>query len=193
MENNFLGGIAVNISEINNSMSGYVSMIAHTGKYNYDTDEIENGKILSSRSFKNLIVNTSAAILSSSILPNNNMSIQYLAVGVGYNDGRIPNEDIERESLIHEVARVKIGRYGYITKDGKKTSIQKPSTVAGCVLKATISNVSQYDLVEMGLFGGSQETSDTSISGIMYNYKTFSTWNISEDASLTIIWRLYFR
>lgn len=174
-------------------ISGYVTMIAHTGKYNFDTDEVVGGKVLSERILKNLIVNNSAAILASSVLPSSDMSIKYLAVGTGYNDGKIPNEDIENTKLINEVSRVKIGRYGLITKDGKKTTIQKPTSVAGCILKATIENVSEYDLVEMGLFGGSSETTDPSVSGIMFNYKTFSTWNISKDASLTVIWRLYFR
>ena len=55
-----------------------------------------------------------------------------------------------------------------------------------------VNNLSEYSLVEMGLFGGEGDEASEIGSGIMFNYKTFSTWSISDTASLTVIWRIFF-
>lgn len=168
---------------------GKVTMICHTGNFDYDNDK-PNGITLEKREYKNLIVNRSSAILSSAILPKNNIAITHLAVGVGDGDGLMPIEDVSTTSLIKEVHRVEIDRYGLIDANGKSVSINNPDEVCGAVLKASIKDIGNYELVEMGLFGGNGAEYED--SGIMFNYKSFSNWTVPEDASLTIIWRLYF-
>ena len=44
----------------------------------------------------------------------------------------------------------------------------------------------------MGLFGGEGDEASELGSGVMFNYKPFSTWSISDTASLTVIWRIFF-
>lgn len=170
--------------------SGYVTLIAHTGEFNYDTDEVENGEILSQMTLKNLIVNSSSAILAGAVIPNTNVKITHLGVGIGNNNGKIPSEDVNKTELIHEVRRTKISRSGYIDANGNNTNDRK--LIKGCVLKTTLSKLSEFSLVEMGLFGGTDDEAETIGGGIMFNYKTFSTWSISDTASLTVIWRIYF-
>lgn len=174
-------------------ISGYVTMIMHTGKYNFDTDEIEDGEQVARRDLKNLIVNRSSALLSAALLPKNNIAITHLAVGVGNEDGLMPIEDIRYNKLIKEVRRVKIDRYGLINSEGKNASLDFPDEVCGAVLKASL-NLSNSDngkeLVEMGLFGG--PGADQPNSGLMFNYKSFSNWTVPEDVTLSVIWRLYF-
>ena len=182
-----------NFENISNGVSGYVTMIMHTGKYNFDTDEIENGEQIDRKDFKNLIVNRSSALLSAAILPKNNIGITHLAVGVGNEDGLMPIEDIRYNKLIKEVRRVKIDRYGLINSEGKNASLDYPDDICGAVLKASLNLSNSNDgkeLVEMGLFGG--PSADQPNSGIMFNYKSFSNWTIPEDATLSVIWRLYF-
>ena len=169
---------------------GYVTLIAHTGTYDFDTDTVINGEILAKSILKNLIVNSSSAILAGAVLPNTNIHITHLGVGIGNNDGRVPSEDVNKTDLIHEVKRVKINRSGYIDSNGIATSDRK--LIKGCILKTTLNKLSEYSLVEMGLFGGEDDEASEIGSGIMFNYKTFSTWSISDTASLTVIWRIYF-
>ena len=108
---------------VSTDISGYVTMIMHTGKYNFDTDEIEDGEQVARRDLKNLIVNRSSALLSAAVLPKNNIAITHLAVGVGNEDGLMPIEDIRYNKLIKEVRRVKIDRYGLINSEGKNASL----------------------------------------------------------------------
>ena len=173
-----------------NECKGYITLIAHTGTYDFDTDSVIDGEVLAKSILKNLIVNSSSAILSGAVLPNSNIHITHLGVGIGNNNGKIPSEDVNRTDLIHEVRRVKINRSGYIDTNGSSTSDRR--LIKGCVLKTTLNNLSEYSLVEMGLFGGEGDEASEIGSGIMFNYKTFSTWSISDTASLTVIWRIFF-
>lgn len=178
------------MNEVMNKPTGIVTILSHTGTYDFDTNEVKNGIIIEKREYKNLIVNRSSAILSSAILPKNNMAITHLAVGIGEGDGLMPIEDITKTSLVKEVHRVEIDRYGLIDSNGKIIDINRIDNVSGSILKASIKDIGNYELVEMGLFGGIGAEYEG--SGIMFNYKTFSNWVVPEDASLTIVWRLYF-
>ena len=66
---------------------------------------------------KNLIVNSSSTILAGVVIPNTNVKITHLGVGIGNNNGKIPSEDVNKTELIHEVRRTKISRSGYIKRD----------------------------------------------------------------------------
>ena len=128
---------------VSTDISGYVTMIMHTGKYNFDTDEIEDGEQVARRDLKNLIVNRSSALLSAAVLPKNNIAITHLAVGVGNEDGLMPIEDIRYNKLIKEVEDLSLKTFRalnlsgvaridfLIDKETKEVYVNEPNTIPG--------------------------------------------------------------
>ena len=159
--------------------------------------DLSNVEVLHTFEDKNLIVNQASVLMAQRMAPGNlgTAGIGYLAVGTGVGTGTTAApqpEDPTYKKLRIEAFRKAITSWTYLDANGGVVATP-PDGVGRIEFTTTFGPTeANYDLVEMGLFGGNAST--TKDSGTMFNYKVFKVWSKTADlnASLTVVWTIAF-
>jgi hypothetical protein len=210
----------MNNSEVMKKPKGEIGMILYKdGEYDIKAGKVVGGKVIREEKFHNLIVDKASEFMSCRMAPGTspningddyyltNEGMQYLAVGVGIlkdptkaydivtnpidtnlwdlQNPQVPTAD--KTQLNGEIFRKKFTGWSFIDQSGSE--VVGPTNMLKLVVTFDESEA-VGPLTEMGLFGGNATTSKD--SGFMFNYKTFAVWNKTNDARLTITWKLTF-
>lgn len=159
--------------------------------------DLSNVEVLHTYEENNLIVNQASVLMAQRMAPGNlgTAGIGYLAVGTGVGTGSTSAPQAEDPAYIklrNEVFRKGITSWTYLDAAGGVVA-SPPAGVGRIEFTTTFGPTeANFDLVEMGLFGG--VASLTKDSGHMFNYKVFKVWSktIDLNASLTIVWTITF-
>lgn len=202
------------MNEVKNKPKGDIKVIMHKGgKYDIKTGTIIGGEVLKTEEDHNLIVNNASLLIAGRMAPpnlNSDNGIRYdyglQCLAIGY-DSENHGEDVTNSKLFGEIYRKKFDDWGYVhvvednkelKKDMVSNQIQYVTTFEANIPPSPDDTNDSVAINEMGLFGGDCviENGKPAIvdnetkTGIMFNYKTFSTWSKPSEAQMTIIWTI---